>query len=149
MYTKRTFSDIYIQCSEFHLSFSRCWYSANKFRTLMRRGLKGNGRADGYHTRRPQGKRKDNEEKRNASRTWGWEETVRFKMPLTADHTPLSRCLRRICLRAPMRPQFSLVLSLLMPHVLLFIYASRNKTCLVHIRRQFVTSSIFICHRSL
>jgi len=37
------------------------------------------------------------------------ERTVRFKMPLTAGHTPLSRCLRRICLRASMRSQFPTV----------------------------------------
>lgn len=37
------------------------------------------------------------------------EKSVRFKMPLTTGHTPLSQCLQRICLRAPMRPQFSAV----------------------------------------
>ena len=32
-------------------------------------------------------------------------ERSRFKMPPTTGHTPLSRCLQRICLRARMRPQ--------------------------------------------
>lgn len=66
------------------------------------------------------GKQRGKEE-RAASRCW--EKTVRFKMPLTTGHTPLSRCLQRICLRAPMRPQFSAAF----PAAPVYIRAPRNK----------------------
>lgn len=73
--------------------------------TLMRGGWRGNGGAGGCCTK--------TEQKGIVTRKRGTcrvrEKTVRFKMPLTTGHTPLSQCLQRICLRAPMRRQFSAV----------------------------------------
>lgn len=66
------------------------------------------------------------------------KEADRFKMPPTTGHTPLFRCLQRICLRARMRPQS--FFGCFARYVAVYIRA-RNKRLLSCFRRHAAKSS--------
>lgn len=105
----RKFNDIYIHVAGFTdpSCRARLYSAANKFGTLMCGVMNGGVTTN---SAREQSGSEETTRKRGTCRVMaggeereregGYERTVRFKMPLTTSHTPLSRCLQRIYLRA-------------------------------------------------